>query len=154
VTLQITSAPCTLTLAQAAAGVSFGYRLTVAADVSGVVSSDAQARCVSPGANGVVVAATITGNGQAYCPTCDLGRCAANTAPSTAKTGAYDAQVAWNGRNWQGPSDTNAPPGVPFPPGTYTVAVVATGTRPGDGGVVPFTVMANQTFLLVVGDGG
>ena len=37
-------------------------------------------------------------------------------------------QIPWDGRNWYGPSDTGNREGAAFPPGTYTIALSATGT--------------------------
>lgn len=150
VRLEITAGPCTLTLAQAAAGVQFDYRLLVDADVPGIVAASDVERCERPDGSGLVVTAVITGNGQSFCPTCDLGRCLQNSTITTAKAGSFDYTLAWNGLNWQGPSDFGAPQGPAFPIGSYTLAVTATGTRPADGGMQPFTVAVSRPLAMVV----
>jgi hypothetical protein len=148
VRLEITSGPCALTQAQAAAGASFGYRLVVDADVPGIVALNDLASCLQPDSSGLILAAEISGNGQSFCPTYDLGRCPQNSATTTAKAGSFDYELVWDGRNWQGPSDTNQPEGASFPAGSYTLSVTATGTRLVDAGVLPFTVAVSRPLVI------
>ena len=66
----------------------------------------------------------IEGGGHRYCE-CDVGCCPPTTsAEHTLKTGSFDRDFEWFGVEWGGPSDTDAPFGPPFPPGTYAVRVV------------------------------
>ena len=45
----------------------------------------------------------------------------------TVKKGTYTHSFTWDGRNWNGPSDTGQPKGPAFPPGTYTLTVTVHG---------------------------
>jgi hypothetical protein len=148
----ITSGPCALTQSQALAGVQFGFRLSVDADVPGVVAFDSvRGNCLVPDASGLVVVSSIDGGGQSYCPTCDMGRCSLNSSVTVAKAGMYDRQLVWHGRNWQGPSDTNAPEGSAFPPGQYVLSIAAKGTWSVDGSSIPFTVSVTRSITLLAG---
>jgi len=153
VRLEITSGPCALTQVQAAAGVGFGYRLVVDADVPGIVANNDLAYCLRPDSSGLVVAAEISGNGQLFCPTYDLGRCPGNSATTTAKAGSFDYELVWHGRNWQGPSDWGQPEGTAFSAGSYTLSVTATGTRFVDAGALPFTVAVSRPLVILSGNG-
>ena len=149
VQLLVTSGPCVVTQAQALGGVQFGFRLTIAADVPGVVAFDtAHGACLRPDASGLIVTETIAGAGQMYCPTCDQGRCTVNASPTTAKAGTYDYVLTWTGRNWQGPSDTGVPMGAAFPTGQYTLTATAKGTRTVDASSVPFTVAVTRPLTV------
>jgi len=153
VRLEITSGQCALTQAQAAAGVTFGYRLVVDADVPGIVAHIGASDCGVADSSGLAVVAVISGNGQSFCPTCDLGRCAPNSTTTTANAGSFDYDLVWYGLNWQGPSDWGAPEGAAFPVGSYTLSVTATGTRLTDAGVQPFTVAVSRPLVILAGDG-
>jgi hypothetical protein len=84
----------------------------------------------------------IGGSGVRYC-TCDTGCC----APQEAKTisldrGTKTAKIEWPGKQWDGPSDTGAPLGAPFPPGEYAVTVTF-------GGATEGTVTATLPIVVV-----
>lgn len=122
--------PDSFSLAEAAAGVTFEYVVIVTADVTGV-TPESQVTCGMPGPSGLYVGERVEGDGQNYC-VCDSGLCPApNDPPITLKTGEYPASLAWDGKNWNGPSDTNNPKGPPFPPGAYTVKLSAIGQHEG-----------------------
>lgn len=124
---------CAFTLAEAAAGITIAYDLVVDEDVPGFVPA-------SPYPYGVDVAnldltEEVAGNGQAYC-LCDLG--IPNSVcplpdggaayqypcgPITLPKGVYAQTFSWDGRNWNGPSDTMNPKGPPFPPGDYVLTI-------------------------------
>ncbi len=59
--------------------------------------------------------------------------------------GTYSLTFSWEGRNWNGPSDTMNPVGPPFPPGYYSFEVSAVGTHNG----APFEVVGTFPILLV-----
>ncbi len=150
---------CTYTQAEAAAGVQFDYELTVASDLF-LVHPESQdlGHCQQPGISGLIVGFSIGGDGQRYC-LCDVGPCPFQQPFSTSpRAGTYDDHIVWDGRNWGGPSDTSQPKGAPFPPGTYELGLLSTGTFHDptiDGGVggqppdqVPYRVVASRTFTV------
>lgn len=131
------------TLAEAKAGVEFAYTVVVTADVPGVVSQPLET-CDEPTAAGLFLLERVEGAGQAYC-VCDSGLCMDPVdVPFTLKVGEYPASFAWDGVNWNGPSDTGNPKGPPFPPGMYTVQVVTQGTHDG----VPYEVIGELPITL------
>ena len=140
---------CAFTLAEAAAGLTLHYAVEIAADVPKVVPLPQDAgRCDAPGSSGLAVFAKLEGAGQRYC-LCDFGLCE-GTLPAAAalKAGSYQGEFAWDGRNWDGPSDTMNPKGAPFPVGSYTLTVTAKGTVGDVGAAVPYEVVA--TFPLAL----
>lgn len=131
------------TLAEAAGGLLFNYVVVVTADVLGV-TPESQVTCGMPGSSGLYVGERVEGDGQSYC-VCDSGLCPApNDPPIVLKAGEYPASLAWDGKNWNGPSDTNNPKGPPFPPGAYTVKLSAIGQHEGQG----FEVTAELPITL------
>ncbi len=148
---------CVYTLAQAAAKIAIPYDVVVDQDVPDFAPA-------SPywyGANASVleVSQVLSGAGQQYClcdqglpyPTCpsDDGGTApvrndVSCGPSTIRAGTYHQVFTWDGRNWDGPSDTLSPEGPAFPPGDYDLVV---STAPGtldDAG----SVSASATFQV------
>lgn len=118
---------CRFTVAQAQAGITFGYRVIVEDVVKNVISLPLDAGfCDEPGPSGLRVFEKIHGNGQQYC-ICDEGLCMNQAQPVTMHPGSFDAVFEWDGVNWYGPSDTGNPKGQPFPPGNYTLVVRAEG---------------------------
>jgi len=133
VSFDLSGNPPVLTLAQAAAGVTFVYRTRIENDLPDVSSIPLDAgRCDQPDASGLAVLEMITGDHQ-YCP-CDTGRCGLQDAVVDLKMGVYENTFEWDGREWMGPSDTNRPKGDPFPPGTYQIRINASGTYREAGG--------------------
>jgi len=128
VSIQFADAPCTFSLAQAAAGIHVAYQVVVAQSLSGVHPTPGDAGgCQEPDASGLIVGFSFDGNGQKYCR-CDTGLCATTTFTTAPAAGAYDTTIAWDGRNWSGPSDTGNPEGAAFPVGTYQLTLTAIGT--------------------------
>ncbi len=123
---------CTFTVAQALAGIAIPYDVVVANDVAGVILTARDAGgCGQPGNSGLIVFEQLAGNGQSYC-LCDTGLCGpAALPPVTLHAGSYAGAFSWDGKNWNGPSDTGNPKGAPFPPGTYALTLRATGTSGG-----------------------
>ena len=121
---------CTFSVAQAAAGITIPYDVVVANDVFDVIPAPLDAGgCGQPGSSGLIVLEQLTGAGQSYC-VCDTGLCAPNPQPATTlHAGRYGAAFSWDGRNWNGPSDTGNPKGAAFPPGAYSLTVRAAGTQ-------------------------
>jgi len=150
VRFDLTGNPCTITLAQAAQGVTFLYRTIIDADLADTIGESLDGgRCDAPDANGLAVLEKIEGDGQTYC-LCDVGRCAPQVHRVDLIAGTYESDFDWDGRNWFGPSDTNNPKGDPFPPGRYRFTVRAEGTYPGRNGErYPYKVSAWTEFVLV-----
>jgi hypothetical protein len=71
---------------------------------------------------------------------CDTGLCPPPAeVVVTLQPGSHDHAFTWEGRNWNGPSDTMNPMGDYFPAGTYTLSVAA-------GGYLSDTSTGNPTF--------
>lgn len=131
------------TLAEAAGGVEFKYVVIVTADVMDV-TPQTEVTCDSPGPGGLYVGERVEGDGQNYC-VCDSGLCPPpDDPPFTLKMGQYPGSLDWDGKNWNGPSDTNNPEGPPFPPGAYTVKIRAIGQHAGQ----DFEVTADLPITL------
>src|SRR6185503_6625777 len=104
-----------------------------------------QTTCGTPGPSGLYTFEKLSGDGQSYC-LCDGGKCAPPTnVPITLKAGTYPSSFTWDGKNWSGPSDFGNPKGPPFPAGSYTLDVSATGTSAG----TAFNVFVNLPITLV-----
>lgn len=150
VSVEFTTADCTYTLAEAAAGIEIGYRFVAAADVPNVfpVPQDAGG-CGMPGPSGLIPFAKLDGNGQNYC-ICDEGLCPGPGGnPVTVPAGSYPGSFTWDGVNWTGPSDFGNPKGAPFPPGDYTLTVSAIGQRDNAGTKEDFSVSGTFVVHLV-----
>jgi hypothetical protein len=137
---------CTFTAAQALAGIAIPYDVVVTNDVAGVILTPRDAGgCGVPGNSGLIVFEQLAGNAQSYC-LCDTGLCGPSSLPPvTLHPGSYAGAFSWDGKNWNGPSDTGNPKGAPFPPGTYTLSVRATGTSGGSIFVVSATLAIRLT---------
>jgi hypothetical protein len=144
-------APCSYSLADVAAGIEIPYHEQIDTPIGWLHPAPGDAGgCQQPDEAGLIVSYTIAGGGQSYC-LCDTGLCAPQTFITSAAVGNYDHQIAWDGRNWYGPSDTGNPKGAPFPVGTYTVTLTAAGAAEGvpdqsSGGA--FTMTATRTITI------
>lgn len=151
VSIQFADAPCTFSLAQAAAGIHVAYQVVVAQTLSRVHPTPGDAgHCQAPGASGLIVGFSFDGGGQRYC-LCDTGLCPATTFTTTPAAGTTDATIDWDGRNWSGPSDTGNPEGAAFPVGTYQLTLTAAGTwdDPDAGSAGrSYTVTGTRTIVL------
>jgi hypothetical protein len=149
--LTFDGAPCSYSQAQVAAGIAIPYHEEIDMPIGGLhpIPGDAGG-CQLPDEAGLIVSYQISGAGQSYC-VCDTGLCAAQSFMTSAAVGNYYHQIAWDGRNWNGPSDTSNPEGAPFPVGTYTVTLTASGAVEGvpdqtSGGA--FTMTATRTITI------
>jgi hypothetical protein len=144
-------APCSYSMAEIAAGIQIPWHEEVDQTISGLHPTQTDAgRCMQPDDAGLIVTYQISGGGQQYC-LCDQGLCAPQSFTTTALAGNYYHAIAWDGRNWFGPSDTGNPEGAPFPPGTYTIVLTTTGTFDSDPGATsggPFTLTATRTITI------
>ena len=150
VRLEIVDGPCQLTLADAASGVLFTYRVVSDVDRQDVVARSL-ATCRTQGPSGFHVLERISGDDPAlsYC-LCDLGKCKFSEDRIDVSPGSDNATFLWCGREWFGPSDTSFRPGDFFPPGTYTFELRAEGTWTDDDGTdQPYEMRASYEFELV-----
>ncbi|HEX3906057.1 MAG TPA: hypothetical protein VH853_24760 [Polyangia bacterium] len=153
VSLAFPDQPCAYTVAQVAAGIEIDYQEQIVQALADLRPSQwDDGRCQTPDDAGLIVGYEISGAGQSYCR-CDVGLCPAQTFDTAVVAGTHGRQIPWDGRNWDGPSDTGNPEGAPFPPGTYTLALTATGTRadsPDASGssATPFTVTATRFITI------
>jgi hypothetical protein len=149
--LTFDGAPCSYSLSEVAAGIQIPWHEEIDASMTGLHPTQADAgRCQQPDAAGLIVSYVISGGGQQYC-LCDVGLCAPQSFTTSAAGGDYYHQIAWDGRNWSGPSDTGNAEGAPFPPGTYTITLSASGTFDGIPNTVvggPFTMSATRTITI------
>jgi hypothetical protein len=127
-TIDLSGNKCKFTLAEAAGGIKFSYRIKVAKKLEKVASIPLDAgKCDEVAACGLRMFEKIYGGDNHFC-WCDAGLCGKVAEPLDIAGGTYSDSFVWNGRNWNGPSDTGTPPGEPFPPGTYTLVLRAEGT--------------------------
>lgn len=70
-------------------------------------------------------------------------------APVTLEKATYSRSFTWDGRSWDGPSDTVNPEGAPFPPGDYALKIGIYGRLAGDGGSKDVAVDAQFLVRLV-----
>jgi hypothetical protein len=152
VSIHILRDDCTFTLAEARAGISVPYEVTVANDVEQVVVTPAAGTyCYQAGTSGLLVFENLGGGGQHYC-LCDRGLPNRSYCeqPATLHAGVYSAAFTWDGRNWTGPSDTNNPKGEYFPVGAYRLDIIAQGSQGAiDAGATAFSVNAAFGINLI-----
>ncbi len=144
--------PCSYTAAEVAAGIELVYDEVITAAVAGLRPAPGDAGgCAQPDDAGLIVGYRISGAGQNYC-LCDTGLCAPQSPVTTTVVGSHTRQIPWDGRNWNGPSDTGNREGAAFPPGTYTITLTASGSRQiSDAGVDAggtFSVTASRSITI------
>lgn len=144
--IELDKSVCSLGLQAVMAGVAFKYAVVVDADVQSVTTGTQNVgNCQPAHASGLFLEERIFGGGENYC-LCDTGLCAPQTRPAIdLHAGSYPGTFSWDGKNWNGPSDTGNPEGAAFPAGSYTFEVRSTGkTSAGS----DFEVRAALTFTL------
>ncbi len=151
-TLDLSNTPCTFSIS-AAKGV-FNLPYIVKISGSETLSMDGLwggCQVAATNVHGGIATAESIGDGasQKWCM-CDVGLCAPTTSPFVATTvGAYPVAFSWDGKNWNGPSDTGNQPGAAFAPGMYTFTVSLTGKRQAaDGATQPFAASASLPIKL------
>ena len=122
ITIEFPERQYTFSLAEVAQGVEFPYMITIHRDLLDAIPSPQDIGNASgPGPSGLCPFVFIEGGGQKYALE-DVGLGPpGEREPRTIKRGRFLQRFAWDGRNWRGPSDYNAPKGPPFPPGNYTL---------------------------------
>jgi hypothetical protein len=127
VSIDLSGNQCQYTLAEAAAGIKFTYRIIIETPLEELQSLPLDAgHCDETGPAGLKTLEKIHGNDQSYC-VCDLGLCDSVIDKVDLVVGEYADVFEWEGTNWNGPSDTGNPKGAPFPPGEYTLVIRAEG---------------------------
>ena len=128
VAIEITTSSCVWSLEEAAAGLKVGYQVEIDEEVTGIVSLPQDAGyCGQPDETGLILFPRVDGDGHIWC-ICDTGLCAGpDETPKPLQAGTYPSVFEWDGREFQGPSDTGFKPGEPFPPGVYTLSLRAIG---------------------------
>jgi hypothetical protein len=144
--------PCSYTRAEVAAGIQIAYEEVITAAVGNLVPAPGDdGGCARPDDAGLIVGYRIAGAGQNYC-LCDTGLCAPQSLVTTTVVGTHSRQIPWDGRNWNGPSDTGNREGAAFPPGTYTITLTASGTRQSSAGGADaggtFSVTASRSITI------
>jgi len=140
--------PCSYTAAEVAAGIQIVYDEVITAALSGLSPAAGDAGgCGRADDAGLIVGYQISGAGQSYC-LCDTGLCAPQSAVTTTVVGNHTRQIPWDGRNWNGPSDTANREGAAFPPGTYTIALTASGSRQATDAGGTFSVTASRSITI------
>lgn len=151
VRISFATSPCTFTLAQAQSGISFPYDLIVDEDVQGFVpapsrdGADAAYLTFQEGLSGGDQKYCVcdTGLSLPSCPTTDGGLFRPDRGescdPVTIPAGVYHRTFAWDGHNWNGPSDTANPKGALFPAGDYDLTITAGSGSIGDAGALHAT---------------
>lgn len=125
VTIEISDDVCYLTTEEVAQGIGIPYTITIEQPLK--LQPAQQASCPAIEESQLLPFELIEGNDQRYC-VCDSGLCPEFGEVVELVPGTYERLIEWDGRNWDGPSDTGMPKGEPFPPGAYDVTVSAIGT--------------------------
>ena len=144
----LSQTPCQFSIAAAKGAFPLPYRVVVESSEHLTLPTNA-GQCQTDQVYGNVgVFERLDGNGQTWCM-CDTGLCAGNSPPLTTVPGTYDAKFVWDGKNFQGPSDTMQQPGAPFPPGLYQFHVRSSGQRQkADGSQEPYAAEATLRVRL------
>lgn len=147
VTTDVTS-DCAVSIGQAQSGVLTQYAVLISEAVTGV---DSGYSCIGTPKGGVAVSWSIVGPEQQSHCRCDVGFCGPHQpAPTDLAPSEVAGEFEWFGFEWSGPSDFGAPFGPAFPPGSYTIRVVATGFHTDAAGTeIPFTITATRPVVLV-----
>ena len=149
VTIEFPMAGYHFTRAEAAKTVTIEYRIVVARDIPGVKALAFAPSCAQPaGPSGLHPRERIAGNNQSYCvedfglaPPC-MGKI------KVLKKGVYKHSFAWDGRNWNGPSDTDNRKGKPFPAGTYDLTVDIHGHLVTDEGTSKYEIQGKTKLVM------
>jgi hypothetical protein len=123
VTIHVESHRCNFEVGQPG---EFTWKVDVAESVTYQVEASAGCgSCKTWGGNnpGQLVTYRV-GTGDVHYCECDTGCCPPDMSMAyTLEASSGVGRIAWPGRQWDGPSDTNNPLGEPFPAGSYDVEV-------------------------------
>jgi len=149
--LDLSMTPCKFSISAAKGVFNLPYGLTISS--ANTLSMDGTAGGCQPPVSsfhgGIAAAEHVSGGGQSWC-LCDVGLCAPTGSPFAATVpGDYATNFAWDGNNWNGPSDTGNKPGPAFPLGSYLFTVTVSGKHQApDGATQPFSAAASLTIVL------
>jgi hypothetical protein len=150
--VQFPAPVCVFTVAQAQAGITIPYDVVVDEDVPGFAPAPYPYPYSVRDVANLALTAVLSGGGQSYCvcdeglplPSCPVGDGGYTPAygslstdacaPVTIPHGTYSMTFTWDGRNWNGPSDTANEEGRLFPAGDYQLAVSTAPGSVGDAG--------------------
>jgi hypothetical protein len=150
--LDLSKTPCNFSISASKDGFALPYTVTVTESVM-LRDFGNSGKCqAAPGHiyGGISPWERVDGNEQTWC-LCDTGMCfSAPPVPFVATVpGKYDVGFGWDGKNWQGPSDTSSPIGAAFPPGQYLFRVKVAGQQQkSDGSVENFYAEATLPIQL------
>ena len=132
--IDLAKTPCVFSISKAAGKFALPYQIVIDKATQVFMTDPNAGQC--PPSNdfgGLSTFVTLDGIGdgtpQQWC-LCDVGLCAAPGGDFkyvATKPGKYSHEFVWDGKNFQGPSDTGMKPGAPFPPGEYTLKIKSTG---------------------------
>jgi hypothetical protein len=125
ISIQFSQPSYTFTLAQASAGIEIPYQIIIAENIDTIYARSGKQCPGRPDSSGLIPFEILSGNGQRYC-LCDEGLCFVldtNGVISKLVKGTYQETFSWQGHNWNGASDYNAPLGPAFPAGTYFLKI-------------------------------
>ena len=151
VKIEFTGTTCEWRVSEAAKTIKIPYHVVIDKDLDKVTVKPQDAGgCGQPDAafGNLILFAKVYGVGQNQWCMCDTGLCAGTVQTVTLKAGTYDGEFSWDGRNWQGPSDTGNPEGDPFPAGQYVVEMSAIGTATVYGVKQDFNVFGSFPIIL------
>ncbi len=139
VSIKFTTSQRKWSLAEVRAGLRIEYQVAIDHDVENVVPVAQDAgQCDEAHSSGLILFETLKGGGLRY-GIYDQGLCFRperyKKDPVTLRAGVYPGAFEWDGRSWDGPSDTFAQKGDYFPVGTYTLTVSAVGFQGPDDAV-------------------
>jgi hypothetical protein len=142
----------TFTIAQVAKGIEIRYQIVADQDVRNVnPQSQFVTGTVEPQL--LQVFEELSGNGQSYSiRDKGLGPGLRPGWVITVQKGTDSRVFQWDGKNWEGPSDTGRPKGRPFPLGKYTLRVSTVGGQKVRDSWRPFRVEASVPVTLVNSD--
>ncbi len=120
VTVSVSTPACSFPTNTAA---TFNYTIAIASAMT--FNTGPHASCMPTSSDpSSFTSVSVVGSGGEYCPTCDLGTCGEDPGEMiTLPAGNSMGSLNFPGRQWDGPSDDNAPIGGPLPPGLYTAKV-------------------------------
>lgn len=149
ITIEFPERQYTFSLEEVAQGVEIPYTITIHQDLPGAIPTANDIGNASlPGPSGLSPFEIISGGGHEYSLR-DIGLGPPrDPEPRTIKRGTFQQRFAWDGRNWNGPSDYQAPKGPPFPPGSYTLTVRAIVQQKTASGSVTYILSENVPVQL------
>lgn len=156
--VDLSTTPCVFSISQGQGGFELPFHLVVESSELLTPSRNSGQCAPAKFAGGVGLWLRVQGNSggeqQLWCQ-CDTGPCffqgGANADVFKAtQPGTHASKLWWDGKNFQGASDTGQKPGKAFPPGEYLFRVQTDGKRKkADGTLEPYAATASLPILLL-----